>query len=262
VLVLLTGVVTLRLAVTGAYTAYVRVGMFWVLVATGALLVLLGVSGLWRLRTPPGPEGDDGEHGTSEHGTGEPGISEHGTSGHGIGEHGHSHAGAPAVSLLLLLPLLVAYVVAPASLGAYSAQMSAGATLPEQRSGFAPLEPGADGVVDVRLAETVRRSVHDGASMQGARLRVVGFVVPSGAGGPGPAQRVLLTRFVIRCCAADGTPAQVDLALPPGGPALAADQWVEVVMTPADDTARAGGVARFTAESVRVVDPPDDPYET
>ena len=241
---LLTGVVTLRLAISGSYTAYVRVGMFWALVSSGALLAALGLLGLWQLRgRRPERAAEDGEH----HGE---------DSGEDGGHGGHAHAGPPGVAYLLLLPLVVAYAVAPPSLGAYSAELSAGSVLPEVRAGFAPLEPGSDGVADVGLAEAVRRTSQDVSTVQDQPLRVTGFVVPDEPG------HVLLTRFVIRCCAADGTPAQVRLALPPGTPELAADQWLEVVMTleaarGPEDTAPA-----FVAESVRPVDVPDDPYET
>lgn len=241
-LVLLTGVVTLRLALTGAYTSYVRVGMLWALVASGALLTYLGLAGLWRLRAQPQDQGDHGH----------------------AGDHGHERA--PRVALLLLLPLVVAYVVAPPSLGAYSARLSGGAALAGERTGYAPLPTGEDGVADADLSDTVRRALYDdAATLDGTRVRVVGFVVPT-AEPPGGAAaagrpRVLLTRFVIRCCAADGTPAQVDVALPPGAAAPAADQWLEVVMTYAGDGPREAA-PRSTAESARPVPPPADPYET
>ncbi len=72
---------------------------------------------------------------------------------------------------------------------------------------------------------------------------------------------MLLTRFVIRCCAADGTPAQVRLALPPGSPELAADQWVEVVMSYRGTDVPDPYAPSFVAESVRTVGAPEDPYE-
>lgn len=134
--------------------------------------------------------------------------------------------------------------------------MSAGSTLPAQRAGFAPLTVGADGVSDVGLAETVRRTAHDVETVQGHPLRVTGFVVPDEAG------HVLLTRFVIRCCAADGTPAQVRLALPPGTPDPPADQWLEVVMSYEGTGAPDPSAPGFVAESLRAVEEPDDPYET
>ncbi len=165
-LLLLTGVVTVRLAVSGAYTAYVRVGMFWVLVVAGALLAVLGLLGLWQLREAADAAVDEARDGAEE------------------GDHGHDHArsGPPGVAYLLLLPLVVAYLVSPPSLGAYSARLSAGSTLPAQRSGFAPLTAGSDGVADVGLAETVRRTAQDVETVQGRSLRVTGFVVPDQPG--------------------------------------------------------------------------------
>ena len=241
---LLTGVVTLRLAVSGSYTAYVRVGMFWALVGSGALLAALGLLGLWQLR------GGRTEHADADADARAGAADEH------EGAHAHAHAGPPGVAYLLLLPLLVAYAVAPPSLGAYSAELSAGSVLPEVRTGFAPLEPGTDGVADVGLAEAVRRTSQDVTTVRDQPLRVTGFVVPDQAG------EVLLTRFVIRCCAADGTPAQVRLTLPPGTPELPADQWLEVVMTLEAPRGPQDTAPAFVAQSVRPVDAPDDPYET
>lgn len=237
VLLLLTGAVTLRLTLTGAYTSYVRVGMFWLLIVSGVLLTYLGLAALWRLygstAAHAGPDDDD-------------------DGGHG---HGHAHAGVPGVAFLLLLPMLVAYAVAPPSLGAFSAQQAAGSVLPDERRGFAALTPGPDGVSDLKLGEAVRRALYDEAqSLSGQRVRLVGFVVPGEQAGT-----VLLTRFVIRCCAADGTPAQVELAMPPAAGPLPDDTWVEVVA--GFQGATDGEPPRFVAESVRQVGPPDDPYE-
>lgn len=235
-LLLATGAVTLRLTLSGAYTSYVRVGMSWLLVPAALVLLALGLAGVWRLLRSPVPAHRPG-HGGSR-------------------KDAHDHGSAPGVALLLLLPLLVAYVVSPPSLGAFSAARSSTALADDGRR-FAPLEIGGDGVADLEVAEAVRRARADrGATLTGRPVRFTGFVVPAADGSAG---RFLLTRFVIRCCAADGTPAQLDVALPAGTPDLTADAWVEVVAT---YEAGGDGPPRFSAASARQVQEPDDPYET
>jgi len=68
---------------------------------------------------------------------------------------------------------------------------------------------------------------------------------------------VLLTRFSVRCCAADAIPSQVALALPPGTE-VPEGEWVDVV---ASWDGPVPGTARLTAQSVSPVPEPDDPYE-
>jgi uncharacterized repeat protein (TIGR03943 family) len=237
-LLLLTGVVVLRLTLGGAYTDYVRPGMVWLLLPAGLLLSGLGAAGLWRVVAPAAEDDVDAAVGDDE--------------------HEHAHHGVPGISALLLLPLVVAYAVAPPALGAFSAERAAGAELAPSRDGYAELAVGGDGVADAALSDVVRRAAWDGERALGSTpVRVTGFVVPDEGTG-----RVLLTRFVIRCCAADGTPAQLDVTLPPGTPPLPADAWLEAVVRYDGPGPDGSGPARFTADSVREVAPPADPYES
>jgi uncharacterized repeat protein (TIGR03943 family) len=169
-------------------------------------------------------------------------------------EHAH---GMPRVAWLLALPLLVAYLVAPPALGAFAADQAGGTSrLADAGDGYPPLEVGADGVAEAQISDVVRRSLYDAeGSLDDVPVRLVGFVVPQEDG------RVLLTRFVIACCAADGTPAQVDLELPPGEPIPERDAWVEVVATYESDNPGAPDRPRFTASSITPIATPEDPYE-
>lgn len=178
--------------------------------------------------------------------------------GHAAGDgHGHGHSGVPRVAWLLALPLLVAYLVTPPALGAFAAEQ-AGQTsqLADTGEAYPPLEVGPDGLADLPISEAVRRSLyHPTGSLEHTPVRMVGFVLPQDNG------RVLLTRFVIACCAADGTPAQVDLQLPQGQPTPARDTWLEVVATHDTTTPGEPDRPRFTATSVREIPAPEDPYE-
>ncbi len=245
VLLLITGIVTLRLALSGAYTSYVRVGFGPVLVVAAVVLMAIAVALLWRAfqtledRPEPAYAAAAADAVVHRHGLG--------------GPSGHGHSGVPRVAWLLALPLLVAYFVAPPPLGAFAAEQAGeSAQFSDSGNEYPPLEIGPDGVADVQISDVVRRSRYDADTLKGQPVRMVGFVVPQDH------QRITLTRFVIACCAADGTPAQIDLALPSDQPAPARDSWIEVVA----EYDRAGSDRpRFTLTQLREVAPPNDPYE-
>ncbi|MDT3444103.1 TIGR03943 family putative permease subunit, partial [Pseudofrankia sp. BMG5.37] len=216
---LVVGITCLRLVQTGAYTSYVRVGMRVPLLAAGALVALLGVVALVRYARSGGHDDHPAEAAVK----GSPENAPAATAGAGDpGQSGHHRHGLPRVAALLLLPAAVAYLVAPPSLGAFSAARAT-VTVPAPRAlPYAPLKPGPDGTVTLPLREVVERA-YDGRTLAGQTLRVTGFVV-SPAGG-----RLTLTRFVIRCCAADAEPAAVNLTLPPGVETPAENAWITVL---------------------------------
>lgn len=250
VLLLLTGVVTLRLTLSGAYTAYVRGGFGPVLLLAGAVLVGISLPLLWRVL-----RGTDQEE-APVYAAADADAVVHGLTPGSDAAAEHAH-GMPRVAWLLALPLLVAYLVAPPSLGAFAADQAGTASrLADTGTDYPPLEVGPDGVADAQISEVVRRALYDAeGSLEGTPVRLVGFVVPQDDG------RVLLTRFVIACCAADGTPAQVDLALPPGDPVPERDSWVEVTATYDAGNPGAPDQPRFTASTVTPIAAPEDPYE-
>jgi uncharacterized repeat protein (TIGR03943 family) len=133
------------------------------------------------------------------------------------GDHGHG----AGVGWLLLVPVLVVMLVQPAALGSHA--VSGRAAVPGGGDATYPaLAPPVRGAVPMSMAEFVTRALRDrGRSLDGVRVRLVGFVAP---GRNGEAYR--LTRFVIFCCAADAEALQVAVQ---GDPTRRAeDQWLEV----------------------------------
>jgi uncharacterized repeat protein (TIGR03943 family) len=206
---------------------YVRPGLAPYLLASGVVVVLLG------LLPPLGLLGDQ-------------------LVGHG----GHRHRAR--VGWLLLVPVLVVMLVQPTALGSYA--VSSRSTVPAGDGGFDPLAAPVRGAVPMSMAEFVTRAERDpGQSLAGVRVRLVGFVAPGGGAG-----NYRLTRFVIFCCAADAEALQAEVR---GDPTpRARDQWLEVEgtwmarPTAAEDDPSPPPPALHVA-SVRPVAPARPPYE-
>lgn len=232
VLLVLVGGALVKLAVTDAYLRYVKPSArLWVL-AAGVVMILLAVSGIVRdaVAGHAAHRADDG--------------------------HGHQH-GSRSV-LLLVLPVLAIFLVAPPGLGADAvlrADGRGGAAVVARRDAvFAPLPAGA--VAPISVSEFVTRSVWDASgSLAGRTVRLTGFVVRDRGA-------LYVARLVITCCAADATPMKVALV---GGQldGLVDDQWIAVdgrlrpgSATPADEY-----TPTLLVSAVRVIAAPPDPYE-
>ncbi len=195
----LLGGTLLKLAITGDYSRYVKVGVRPYLIA--ASIVVLGVAGftLWQaVRHRRAADHDD--H-------------------HDDDGHGHHH-GRFDVAWLLVLPMLVLLVLAPPALGSYSASRSGTALGAAQTSDLPPLPDGDP--VHLSVLDYASRAVFDhGRSLGTRHVTLSGFVLPADGGG------WYLTRMVITCCAADAQPIKVGLTgTVPGG--LKANDWVQV----------------------------------
>lgn len=221
-----TGAVMVRLVLTGAHTAYVRPSTGWLLLAGGTVLLVAGGAGLVPRTDRPSEPGEIAVEG------------------------GHVHA-APRSALLLVLPLALLVLIAPPSLGAFYAQHARTSArveaLPADR---APLPATTGAALPLSLGQIERRAA-GGSTLAGVVVRATGF-----SAGRTDDGRVLLTRFSVRCCAADAVPAQVALLVPPDLPVHDGD-WFNVVAT--WDGAASG--ALLSAVSVIPVQEPDDPYE-
>ena len=92
----------------------------------------------------------------------------------------------------------------------------------------------------------------------GQKVKVQGFVIHPPELPPG---KLLLSRFVITCCAADAYPVGLPVKLTPNSQVYPADTWLEVEgqMT----TANLGGKRQLTiqASSMKQVSEPQNPYE-
>jgi uncharacterized repeat protein (TIGR03943 family) len=226
-MLLLVGGAALWLGLTDAALAYVRGALRPPLVASGVVLLGLALVAL-RGRDPGG--------------------------------YGHDH-GAPRSGWLLALPVLVLLLVAPPALGSFAAsRQGAQATQAGDATGVFPPLPGpVGGAVPLAVSEFVTRALYDkDRSLQGARVRLLGFAAPDEGGG------YLLTRFNLFCCAADGQAYQLEVR--GDRSQRRADQWLVVEgrwqPQPAfDGIAPSGVLPVLVADSVTPVRPPADPYE-
>ena len=206
---------------------YVRPGLAPYLLASGVVVVLLG------LLPPLGLLGDQ------------------------LVGHAGGHRHRARVGWLLLVPVLVVMLVQPTALGSYA--VSSRSTVPGGDGGFEPLAAPVRGAVPMSMAEFVTRAVRDpDQSLAGVRVRLTGFVAPNPGGG------YRLTRFVIFCCAADAEALQADVR---GDPTpRARDQWLEVEGTwlprpaAAEDDPSPPPPA-LHVDTVRPVAPARPPYE-
>jgi uncharacterized repeat protein (TIGR03943 family) len=238
---LLVGLVVVRLVLEGGYLWYVKPGLFWPLLVSCAILVVVGGVTLWR---PTGDAEDAPEHGVQVDGS---------------DPHGHAHAGGPRVGWLMLLPVVVLATMAPSSLGAFAADRASSNQFaqPSFEEIYGALPEPVDGAVPLTLTSTILRAFHDDErSLEDVPLRLVGFVVPDEQPG-----MYRLTRFVVGCCAADGQPIQV--LVEGAAPAPAADTWLEVVGR-WDGRILERGSSRLPVialDEQRTIDEPAQPYE-
>ena len=164
----------------------------------------------------------------------------------------HDHGGHQ-VAWLLLAPVLALLLIAPGALGAFSLSRTASAVTVRSGGGvFTKLDPSTP-PHDMSLLEFNQRAFEgtDGASFNGAAVRLVGFVAPADGGG------FLVARYSIACCAADAAAATAEV-VGWDGPVPERDVWVDVI-----GTFQPGGAERprLAATSVTPLPEPDDPYE-
>jgi uncharacterized repeat protein (TIGR03943 family) len=204
VLALLGGTL-LKIAISGDYRRYVKIGLRPYLIAAAIVVLVVAAVSLWqslaaRRSVPvPGPASDD---------------------------HGHAH-GRFDVAWLLVLPMLAVLLIAPPALGSFSAARS-GTALGPGSSQLGPLPDGDP--VRLSILDYASRAVYDhGRSLQGRQVALSGFVLPGGGG------TWYLTRMVITCCAADAQPIKVGLSgtVPA---TLKANDWITVTGTYVDRT--------------------------
>lgn len=241
----LIGCVALWMGLTDGMLRYLRPTMRPWLVAAGISLVLLAVGvgiAAWRDR---------------RQGSGElPGCDDH-------------RRRLGLVGWMLLMPVLAAWCVDPAALGAYAARQQSGFSTPVIDFDLAAhIEShsfsGQD--VELQMHELVIAANSDEADralLADVPVRLRGFVVPKDDG-----HGFLLARFMIGCCAGDAVGFAVDIPAY-DGPPLDEDVWVEVTgrfdaaasATQERDELTDSYVPVLRAETVHQIDEPDSPYE-
>ncbi|MEU7051845.1 TIGR03943 family protein [Streptomyces lavenduligriseus] len=217
--------------VTDLYLRYVKEGMRPLLIATGAVLLLLGLASA-----------------VLDTGLGR-GLGRGADSGDG---HGHGHSGTPKVAWLLLLPALSLLCYAPPALGAYTAARQSAKPV-VHRGDFDPLPRTSP--LPMTLSDFTSRVREDrGQAVKGRVVRMTGFVTPRDDGGWD------LTRLVLNCCAADAQSVKVRVH---GGPVPPADTWVTVTGTwhPGGTLGTASAPVALDARTVTRVPRPTNGYQ-
>ncbi|MFG2196656.1 TIGR03943 family putative permease subunit [Streptomyces sp. NPDC048639] len=239
-LLFLLGAALLRTGFSDQYLRYVKAGLRPLLVVAGAVLIATAVATVWyelrRSRSAPGGREPRRER--------NPGRRP---------DHAHRE---PAVSWLMVLPLLALVLVAPPALGSYSA-MRTGTALQEPW-GFPALPAGDPLRLDV--VDYAGRAVYDhGRALDNRRISLRGFITVDRSGRP------YLTRMVLNCCAADAQPVKIGLSgrTPP---VLQPDTWLEVSGSytgrRGKDPINGGVIPFIDVDRARPVPAPGDPYES
>jgi uncharacterized repeat protein (TIGR03943 family) len=274
---------------TELYLRYVKEGMRPLLIASGALLLLLGTTEAWSawrgVRRGRAGHGDGHGHENvpgQDHGHENVPGQDHGQEtvpgqdhghenvpGHGHGRedgrdlsedrehgqgHGHDHSGVPRVAWLLFLPALSLLFYAPPALGSFTAAREAPKVVAVvEEDGFEPLP--ATSPLPITLTDFTQRVQQDtGRAIEGRTVRMTGFVTPAD-GDDG----WYLTRILLSCCAADAQSVKVRVY---GVEAPAADTWVTVTGTwhPGGTLGTESAPVALDARGVEKVERPTNGY--
>ncbi|WP_338895156.1 TIGR03943 family protein [Streptomyces sp. TG1A-60] len=205
---ILCGAAVLRISLfSELYLRYVQPGLRPYLIASGALLLVLGLVAAVVAARSAGDAAADAEDADHMH------EQDH----HG---EDHDHSQGLSVAWLLTVPALVLLLLPPPALGSYSADRAA-SEYAAQGIGTFPALPKGD-PVDLTLAEFTSRAMYDsGRTLTGRTIRMTGFVTKDGDAWH-------LTRLLMSCCAADARPGKIEIR---GLDAPPTDAWVTVTGT-------------------------------
>lgn len=243
-LLLAVGGVALRLGFSDEALAYVRPGLRPLLAVSGVVLAVLGAAAVlraFRAELRRGRQADEIAAPAED-------------------VHGHRHGHGPAVAWFLVLPVLSLLLVAPPPLGAFAANRGAEFAVVDTRTDYGPLPPELAGAVPLSLTDFVLRANYDDSrSLEGARVRLTGFVSDTSTG-----EGYQLSRFIVSCCAADARPVDVVLVDEKSPPPV--DTWLEVEGTwRPRDVVEAGelpaGPPVLEVAASQPIEPPRQPYE-
>ena len=154
---------------------------------------------------------------------------------------------------LMALPVVLVLALPPATLGAYTVQ---------KRSTFAGSAIGATArdvtgpldFVDIGAAQSFPAAMDQLRSRAGEPITLEGFVTTEASAPP---DEILLTRYIVTCCVADATIAQVRVVgLPPGD--YESDEWLQVT----GNVYPVGREVLVAANGVTQIAVPEQPYLT
>ncbi|HET7235195.1 MAG TPA: TIGR03943 family protein [Actinomycetota bacterium] len=158
------------------------------------------------------------------------------------------------IMALMVVPVVLVLAAPPATLGTFSAGKRSGFSGAGFAASATEIGEGELTLVDVAAAQTTPEGERALAARAGETVTFVGFVVRR---DDTPADEILLTRYVVSCCAADATVAQVRVVnVRPGE--FEADDWVEVT----GSVFPLGREVIVDAQQVVEVARPDRPYLT
>jgi uncharacterized repeat protein (TIGR03943 family) len=155
---------------------------------------------------------------------------------------------------LMVVPVVLVLALPPATLGSFSAGKRTGFANAGIATSVGDVGTGRLSLIDVAAAQTTKEGETALAKRAGETVDLVGFVIRY---PDTPAGEFMLTRYIVTCCVADATVAQVRVVnVPPG--AFAANQWVDVrgAIYPL------GREVIVNATSVDTVPRPEHPYLT
>jgi uncharacterized repeat protein (TIGR03943 family) len=260
-LLALVGLTCLRLALTGQYKQYVRVGMGRYLALAGIALGLLALADIVLHRSAQAGHEDQSHHEHEdehqhEHKHERDGEHQH---GHEHNDHGHDHSSTPKIAWLLLLPIAVAFAVVPPALGKWGIDRSSNAAIVATRkSNYLPLKPSATPLPMATNEFVARAFDQSGSSLKGVTVSIEGFVIERND------NYVVIGRYSIACCAADAVAAQVYVQLPVGTaniPGVSGPQgeWVRAVGSHVGTAL--DGLPKLIATDLVPIAPPANTYE-
>jgi putative membrane protein len=152
--------------------------------------------------------------------------------GASVGRLGSARTRTPAPMTLreawalafMVVPVVLVLALPPATLGSFSAGKRAGFASAGIATSAGDAGTGAISLIDVAAAQTTKEGETALAGRAGENVDLVGFVVRY---ADTPADELLLTRYIVTCCVADATVAQVRVVnVQPG--AFSANEWVDV----------------------------------
>jgi uncharacterized repeat protein (TIGR03943 family) len=155
---------------------------------------------------------------------------------------------------LMVVPVVLVLFARPATLGTFSAGKRAGFAGTGFETSAEDIGSGELTLIDVAAGHTSPEGERALAARAGETVTFVGFV---SIRDDTPADEFLLTRYVVTCCVADATIAQVRVVnVTPGQ--FADEDWVEVTGT----IYPLGREVIVDASGIVEVDRPDRPYVT